>query len=57
MMTIGDLITELEKINNKEMEIAIRTGTNITGISDVFECEADGVPFICIDSENNCCTK
>lgn len=50
--TVKELIAELEKIDNKEMEVTIRTDIYITNINDVFECEADGIPFICLESNN-----
>lgn len=34
------------------MEVAVRVGVHITNIDDVFECEADGISFICLDSDN-----
>lgn len=48
--TVKELIAELEKIENKEMEVAIRTGVYIKNIDAIFECESDGIPFLCLDS-------
>lgn len=51
MMTVKELISELEKVDNKDMEVMIRTGYHIKSIDATFECEADGIPFICIDEQ------
>lgn len=54
MITVRELIHELEKIENKDVEICVRTGIEIRSISNdengcIFECDADGVPFVSMD--------
>lgn len=53
MKTVKELISELEKVENKDMEVTIKTGYHIKSIDTIFECSADGVPFICIDEQKN----
>lgn len=51
--TVQELIDELEKVKNKEMEVAVRCNDYvIRDIEDTFECESDGIPFICIDCKD-----
>ena len=53
MITIKKMIEELEKIDDKEMEVAVRVDTRVMSLEDVvYECEADGTPFMCIDAED-----
>lgn len=43
---------ELQKVQNKKMEVAVRDNVIIKSLSGgLYECEADGVPFMCIDCE------
>lgn len=52
MITVEKLIEELEKVENKQMEVVARRNSHITNVIDTFECEADGVCYICIDCED-----
>ena len=46
-LTVQKLIDKLEKV--EEMDVSVRYGSVIVDATDVFECESDGVPFMCID--------
>ena len=50
-MSINELINQLEKIKNKNIKVLAKKGSHITNISEVFECDADGLNFVCIDIE------
>ena len=46
-LTVQKLIDKLGKV--EEMDVSVRYGSVIVDATDVFECESDGVPFMCID--------
>lgn len=48
-LTVHGLIDILEKVKVKEMDVAVRYNYIIADATDVFECESDGKPFMCID--------